>query len=199
VLVAGIYLAIALALCVLAACAVLGIIHLHMSGSAGVERDGLNRGWRAPSWSLPDPTGRNVVSPPLRPFQLVVFSDHSLKSFPSVVEGLRDLCHEPELEIVLLTRAQSDPTNGLVRLLRLDDIPVVAGSPSLYARYNVRVMPWVMFVDSSGIVRASSLVNHARQLTNLWRLARAPITYLPQQEGSRSFWRLRRSFGGVHT
>src|SRR5204863_9872384 len=42
-------------------------------------------------------------------------------------------------------------------------------------RYNVRVMPWVMFTDSSGMVRASSLVTHAWQIEKLRRLAGVPL------------------------
>lgn len=104
-LVAGAFLGLALVLCVLAALGILGVVHFRMSGSAGVERDGLDRGDRAPRWSLHDSVGELVVSPPLKPFQLIAFTDHSLKSFPSLAEGLRDLQRSAEqLEIVVLLR-----------------------------------------------------------------------------------------------
>jgi hypothetical protein len=57
----------------------------------------------------------------------------------------------------------------------LDDISVLTGSPTLYAAYNVRVMPFAIFVDSAGRVRASSLVNEAWQVTKLLQLADLPL------------------------
>ena len=52
---------------------------------------------------------------------------------------------------------------------------MIAGSPSLYGRYNVRVTPFLIFVDPDGRVRGSSLVNHRWQLMKLWQLARVPL------------------------
>jgi hypothetical protein len=53
-------------------------------------------------------------------------------------------------------------------------LPVLAGSPGLYEKYNVRVMPFVIFVDSDGLVRGSSLVNHDWQLVKLRQVAAIP-------------------------
>jgi hypothetical protein len=36
-------------------------------------------------------------------------------------------------------------------------------------------MPWMMFIDPSGTVRASSLVTAAWQIERLWRLARVSL------------------------
>ena len=114
-------------------------------------------------------------SPPSRPLQLVIFGDHSLRSFPSVVDGVRALLADPadpdRPEIVILTRGPAEHSAPALRQLGLDGIPVVTGSPRLYGRYNVRVMPFAIFVDSAGLVRASSLVNHDWQLAKLRRLA----------------------------
>ncbi len=109
--------------------------------------------------------------------QLIVFADHSLKSFPSVVAGLRALRDRvaAELEIVILTRSGSDDAAAAVGQLGLADLPVVAGSPARYGDYNVRVMPFAIFVGSDGIVRASSLVNHDWQVTKLWQVAQIPV------------------------
>ena len=63
----------------------------------------------------------------------------------------------------------------MLRSIGLDGISVVTGSPSLYAAYNVRVTPFAIFVDSAGRVRASSLVNHAWQVTKLLQLADLPL------------------------
>ena len=162
-------------LCIAAVLGMLGIAHVRLSGSEAIERDGLAAGMRAPNWSLPDEAGRVHVSPPPA-LQLVVFADHSLKSFPSVVDGLRDvLASDPALEIVLLLRQPNSIAGPLLREMGLGRIAVLTGSAALYARYNVRVGPFLIFVDAEGRVRASSLVNHAWQVAKLRQIAGLPV------------------------
>ena len=176
------FVAVAVLLCALACLAILRITDVWLSGSGGIERHGLHRGVRAPRWSLADSSGKPVDSPSHTPLQLIVFADHSLKSFPSVVDGLTELIRSAPrsaLEIVVLLRAENRIAEPVLRLLGISNVPVVTGSASLYARYNVRVMPWIMFVDSSGMVRASSLVTDAWQIERLWRLAGVPLTSDP--------------------
>ena len=146
----------------------------YLSGARAIADDGLPRGSTAPAWSLPDTSGRLLHSPPReRALQLIVFTDHSLKSFPAVAGGLRALAAAaPQLEIVVLPRGQGSLTKPVLGALGVGHLPVAAGPPALYGKYNVRVMPFVVFVDRAGQVRASSLVNHAWQLERLWRLAR---------------------------
>jgi hypothetical protein len=176
VIAASSFVVVAAGFCVMAVLAVFGITHVAMSGSAAVERDGLHRGLPAPTWSLADSSGRVVRSPPVKPLQLVVFTDHSLKSFPSLVDGLKQVTSESaELEAVILLRSPSQIAEPVLRALGLADIPVVTGSPSLYGRYNVRVTPFVIFVDSAGMVRASSLVNYDWQIMKLRQLAGLPL------------------------
>ena len=173
------FVGVAVLLCGLACLAILKVTDLALSGSEGIQRHGLHRGVRAPRWSLADSSGLTRNSPPVTPMQLIVFADHSLKSFPSVVDGLTDLIGttpRSELEIVVLLRGENRIAEAFLRFLGITDASVVTGSASLYARYNIRVMPWMMFVDSSGIVRASSLVTDAWQIETLWRLARVPLT-----------------------
>jgi hypothetical protein len=155
----------------------LGIGQLALSGADAIERDGLPRGERAPAWQRPDTSGRQQVSPPTgSPLQLIMFADHSLKSFPSVVAGLRALRDQDQApEIVLLTRGPAESAADLLPQVGLAGIPVVAGSPALYAAYNVRVMPFAIFVDSDGLVRASSLVNHDWQVAKLSQVAAIPL------------------------
>lgn len=176
---ASVFVAAGVLLCGLACVAILRVTDLELSGSSGIERHGLHRGVRAPRWSLADSSGRELTSPPDKPLQLIIFADHSLKSFPSVVDGLTELVRtapSSALEIVVLLRGENRIAEPVLRLLGITEVPVVTGSASLYARYNVRVMPWIMFVDSSGMVRASSLVTHAWQIEKLWRLAGVPLT-----------------------
>jgi hypothetical protein len=182
---AGIFVALAAVLCAAAALAVLGSAQVYLSGSAAIEHDGLARGRPAPRWSLPDTGGVIRQSPPAAPLQLVIFADHALKSFPSVLDGLRELRDsDGGLEIVVLLRRPSDLTAPLLAMLGLD-VPVVAGSPGLYARYNVRVGPFAMFVDASGQVRASSLVNYDWQIAKLRQVADLPL----EQAGTARRWR----------
>ncbi len=171
------FVALAGALCVAAVLAVLGTAHVYLSGPEAIERDGLARGRQAPHWSLADSAGVVYRSPPARPLQLVIFADHSLKSFPSVVDGLRELIarRDPGLEIVVLLRQRNDLAEPLLRMIGLDGVPVLTGTPSLYAAYNVRVGPFAIFVDADGQVRASSLVNHDWQLAKLHQVAGLPV------------------------
>ncbi len=59
-----------------------------------------------------------------------MFADHSLKSFPSVIDGLRELAGAADLEIVILTRG---PAGQAAELLGQLGLAVVTGSPALYA------------------------------------------------------------------
>ena len=182
------FVAVALVLCMAAVLALFGVTHVSMSGAEAVERDGLAPGMPAPVWSLVDSTGKVVRSPPRTPLQLIMFTDHSLKAFPSVVDGLREVMAQERLEIVMLTRRHNELAEPVLRLLGLDGISVLTGSPSLYAAYNVRVTPFAIFVDSAGRVRASSLVNEAWQVTKLLQLADLPLG--PEDLAPRGrFWR----------
>jgi hypothetical protein len=175
ILLAGSFVVVALVFCLATILAVFGVTHVSMSGSEAIERDGLAPGIPAPSWSLADSAGNIVCSPPRTPLQLIMFTDHSLKAFPSVVDGLREVMAQERLEIVVLTRRRNELAEPVLRSIGLDDISVLTGSPSLYAAYNVRVMPFAIFVDSAGRVRASSLVNDAWQVTKLLQLADLPL------------------------
>ena len=171
------FIGIALILIAAAVLGLLGIGQLALSGADAIERDGLPRGQRAPTWKLADTSGGARVSPPAGPLQLIMFADHSLKSFPSVVAGLRALRDRADAsspEIVILTRGAGESAAELLGQLGLGGIPVVTGSPALYAAYNVRVMPFAIFVDSAGLVRASSLVNHDWQVAKLSQVAAIP-------------------------
>jgi hypothetical protein len=170
------FVVVAAIVCAAAVLAILGTAQVYLSGPAALEHDGLARGQRAPAWSLPDSSGVMHSSPPARPLQLVIFADHSLKSFPSVLDGLRELiARDGELETVVLLRRRNGVAEPLLRMLGLDGVPVLTGTPALYADYNVRVGPFAIFVDSGGRVRASSLVNHDWQIAKLRQLAGIPL------------------------
>jgi hypothetical protein len=173
---AGVFVVLAVILCAAAVFAVFGITHIYLSGAEAIENDGLAPGTAAPAWSLEDSAGRLHRSPPGKPLQLIMFTDHSLKSFPSVVDGLHEvMAQAARLEIVVLLRARNEIAGPVLRTLGLGEIPVLTGSPALHGRYNVRVMPFAILVDSAGRVRASSLVNHSWQITKLLQIADLPF------------------------
>ena len=183
------FVVLAAVLCGAAALAVLATAQVHLSGPEAIARDGLARGQQAPRWSLPDSAGALRRSPPAGPLQLVIFADHSLKSFPSVLDGLRDLvARDAQLETVVLLRRRNDLAGPLLQMLGLDGVAVLTGSAALYAKYNVRVGPFAIFVDSAGLVRASSLVNHDWQIAKLRQLAGIPVEPPPRAAP----WRPRR-------
>jgi hypothetical protein len=168
------FIVVAVFLCVAAVFGLLGAGQIALSGADAIERDGLARGQEAPRWSLADSAGHVTTSPSLCPLQLIVFADHSLKSFPSVAAGLRHLAERGEVEIVILTRGEREGADALIAQLGLGGVAMVAGSAALYGAYNVRVMPFAIFVDSDGLVRASSLVNHDWQIVKLAQVAAIP-------------------------
>ncbi len=172
------FIVIALILCVTVVFGMLGVGQIALSGPEAIERDGLARGQPGPAWVLADADEVVARSPPAGSLQLVLFADHCLTAFPSVVAGVRDLRAADEVEIVILTRGPAPSSLPQLRQLGLDGIPVVTAGPAIYARYNVRVMPFAMFVDSAGLVRASSLVNHDWQLAKLRQIAAIPIEAL---------------------
>jgi hypothetical protein len=185
------YIGITVILCTAVVLGWLGIGQIALSGSDAIERDGLARGQRAPSWSLVDAAGTERQSPPTASLQLVMFADHSLKSFPSVIAGLRalrDLGSAADLDIVIITRGPAAGAAGVLSELGLTDLPVAAGSARLYASYNVRVMPYAIFVGSDGLVRGSSLVNFDWQLAKLRQIANLAIE--PDEAGRRPLFKL---------
>lgn len=169
------FVVVAAILCAAAVLAILGTGQLGLAGSDALERDGLARGQRAPAWTLPGQDGRPRRSPPANGLQFIVFADHSLKSFPSVVAGLSALAADNEIEIVVLTRGAAGHASGVISALGLSSAAVLEGSTALYATYNVRVMPFAVVVDQAARVRASSLVNHDWQVAKLAQVAAIPI------------------------
>jgi len=176
VIAAVVFIGCAMLVCAAAMLALIGVAHLRLSAPDAIERDGMATGTRAPAWRLPDAAGTVRHSPPAGPLQLLVFADHAIKSFPEVIDGLRDLLDgDHELEIILLLRRPNAIVEPLLAELGLARITVLTGSPALWADYNVRVGPFLIFVDSAGLVRGSSLVNYSWQVAKLRQLAGLPI------------------------
>ncbi len=162
------------------ALAVFCLVRVRRARAAAPARPGLAAGDRAPSWSLAGEDGTVHTSPPALPLQLVVLADHSLRSFPSVADGLRDLAIDgTPTEVVLLLREASPAVRSVLAEFGLYAITILQGSPELYAAYNVTTGPHLIFVDPAGRVRASGLVNHSWQVSRLRTLAGRPVPAPP--------------------
>jgi hypothetical protein len=152
-----------LGLCTLA---FLGIGIVRLDSRLGVLRDGLAIGARAPLSAL-----ESIAAPQeTERWLLLLFADHSLREFPSVVDGIRELANEPALEIVMLSRPDPAIVQFFVDAM---DIPVrvVHVDDRVYQEFNVRVMPFVQLVDPNRIVREGGLVNRSTTLVQMWRVA----------------------------
>jgi hypothetical protein len=165
------FVVVAVAIILLAIAASLGITHIYLRSSEAIQNDGLPRGMGAPLWTLKDSRGDSYSSPSRSGLQLILFTDQSLKSFPAVVEGIQRLTAEGDVQIVVLLRRHSERAEPTIRAAGLIDVPIITGSERLYGKYNVRVMPFAIFVGPEGLVRACSLVNHAWQITTLRSIA----------------------------
>jgi hypothetical protein len=162
------------ALLVAAVLALVSVGRFALGGSAGLLGDGLGPGSRAPRWSGTDQRGRRWSVPSGERWQLLLFADHSLGAFPELLPALDGPGDDPDdPEIVVLARAAT-AGKAVAAMPRLGlELPVVGVPERLYGRYNVRVMPWAMFVDPTGIVWGSSLVNRSWKVEKLGVIARA--------------------------
>ena len=88
------------------------------------------------------------------------FADHSLREFPDVVDGMRMLDDHHDDDVIVVAREYARDVVGALPGLGLT-CPIVVVPESLYHRYNVRVMPFLVIVDPDGKVQAS---------TRYWRI-----------------------------
>jgi hypothetical protein len=159
--------------------AVVGLGFVEHESTVGILRDGIPRGQTVPPSTLPDTAGTQRRVPSEGSWQLLVFGDHSLKEFPGLVDGLRSLISaEPDLEVLLLPRGGEAVTAMTLEITRIFElhVAVVPTSQRFYQECNVRVMPFVMFVDSFGVSRAQGMVNDPSSLFALWTAATLPLS-----------------------
>lgn len=159
---------------VLGALAVVAIGNLRLNSSAGIVNDGLDPGVRAPTWHAVDITGNTRTSPNRSCWQLLLFADHCLKDFPDTVAGIRALeaAQSESLEILILIRRQPDLARAVMDSLEIGS-SIVPVTDQTYQQYNVRVMPFAVFVDNTGTIRNSGLVSTRGTLESMRALAKA--------------------------
>lgn len=142
---------------------------VRLESSIGLRRDGLPYGKTAPGWSLPDVEGRLRVTPAGDHWQLLIFADHSLASFPDLVAEINELfATNQELEVIVLSHDDQELCEATVRVLDLR-VPLVRVNQAFYERYRVRVMPFAFILDPLGKVQWVGLAN-AYHLPYTWRL-----------------------------
>ncbi|MGH2531637.1 MAG: TlpA family protein disulfide reductase [Thermomicrobiales bacterium] len=166
------FLTVALALIALTLLLILRIGFGRLESAIGIERDGPKRGIAAPEWRRPDFSGTEQGSPSGSRWQILLFADHSLASFPDLVAGSNRMHADiPDFEVVVLTRKTANLNAATARELGIE-APIVPVDQTFYDRFNVRVMPYGVLLDPQGIVRWASVASHEAPLRRELRLAR---------------------------
>jgi methylamine dehydrogenase accessory protein MauD len=138
----------------------LGIMYL---GSAeGVSRDGLERGTRAPDFSLTDQYGELQRLNNYRGRAvLLLFGSPHCSPCRILLPQLHDWARaHPDVAVLWLNAASPEESLKFVSDTGAT-IPVAPYAPeeNLMDRYRVRVTPFMFFVDENGIIRTKGLVN----------------------------------------
>lgn len=140
-----------------------------LEGPIGLHRDGYPHGRSSPAWRHADISGRERNVPSGERWQLLLFADHSLAMFPSVIKAMRLLTSNvPELQVLVLCTRQPELTAAVLQDEGLV-VSVVAVDQAFYRRHRVRVMPFATVLDPEGVVRANGLANSGDALLTIWR------------------------------
>lgn len=152
-----------LALLLLWRVALLGV--QHRSGRHG---DGLKAGKAAPRWQRTDHWGMSQSVPSLSgAWQVLVFSDHSIREFPELAGALAEISNSAvDLDVLLISRIAGDVTARAARSVGLE-APIIVVDDRFYKTYNVWVMPHILLLDSEGIVLASGNVGSSTTLRSM--------------------------------
>lgn len=140
-----------------------------LSTAAGVSRDGLKEGRRAPVITGLDHRGREIKLPSgSGRHLLIVFASDDCqpcaKLFPHLNKFNRAM--RRDLDVVVLTDADLERNRALAEANDLD-FPVV-GSLEARQQYAVRVTPFATLVSPQGLIVGKGLVNDLGHLRSLW-------------------------------
>jgi hypothetical protein len=166
----AIFTVLALALLLLGVIGLLRIGALRLESNLGRLRDGLRVGKEAPRWRLRDLSGLYQQVPAGHLWQLLLFADYSLLEFPEVPPAVRALCRDNGIEGMLVCKSNLEVTSKVAEILEFG-LPIVSVDDDFYWTHNVRVMPFVFFIDPDGIVRGSGIVNDEETLRGIWEFA----------------------------
>jgi hypothetical protein len=157
-----------------------------LESAIGIARDGPRRGGAAPKWHALDDRGQERNVPNRSRWQLLVFADHCLQSFPDLITAMNRFQAEPvAFEVIVVARGSAHLVRTAAGTLG-NAVPIVSVDQAFYDRHNVRVMPYAVLVDDQGIVRWTGIANHEGQLRHALRMARgdnAAIHPLPGSQG----------------
>lgn len=143
-----------------------------LESEIGIQRDGPPVGKTIPRFVLPDRRGSDRVIPGRdEQWQLLVFADHSLESFPEVVFAMNHLAARESVDVLMLNRPSSILSNGTIEDLDIL-VPVVDVSQRLCDRYAVRVVPFGILVDPMGVTRWKGIVGHVGVMLRILRVAK---------------------------
>lgn len=121
----------------------------------------------APRIVLRDSTGRLRPIPDEARTKFLVYTDHSLQSFPDVARTLREIvASTAELELLLMTRGDPRLTERVAAAFGIN-APLVHLDNRSCALYRLRIMPFGMIIGADGIVRARGLVNDPASVRRL--------------------------------
>lgn len=165
-------LAFAIILVGLAGLAVVALGVGRLEGPTGILRDGLPHGALAPVWSHVDSKGAFHFCPRRTGWQVILFGEHSLASFPSAVKAFARLDEDTSLECLVATRGDPQLVRTVFRSVANREVVVIKVSKSFYDAHRVRVLPFMFAIDDLGRVRAMGLANSDDQVFRIWRHAR---------------------------
>jgi methylamine dehydrogenase accessory protein MauD len=148
----------------------LGIMYL---GTAeGVSRDGLDRGTRAPDFSLTDQYGavQRLGDYKGKPLALIFGSPNCGPCRNLIPELLDWARRHPDVAVLWLNSATPADSERFVQEMGAT-LPVAPYSTddNLLNKYKVRVTPFMFMLDEGGVIRAKGLVNNKGGLDLYYR------------------------------
>ena len=161
---------------VLIALLLLLILRLGLAGldtASAIGRDGLRIGSCSPEWRL---RSGEVLQRGNDRWQLLIFSDHSLVSFPELVGVMNRLWRlfSDPLDVLVLSRDSPQILHAVKEGLNLE-VDIAPVDQTVYDRFRVRVMPFAYVVDTAGSVRWRGLVNTEDHVLDRLRYAGFPF------------------------
>jgi hypothetical protein len=148
--------------------ALLHVGSMRLESPIGRQRDGLRRGRSAPTLELNTTLGHRAV--PSGGWQVLVFCHHALAEFPDLIEGLREMGQGGfDADVIILSRA--DPQRHDLAGLTGHSIAIAHVAATVYARFNVHVVPFISILDPYGRVQVSGVINRRSTLLRMWKEA----------------------------
>lgn len=140
-----------------------------LSSREAIERDGLGAGTRAPDFTVVGAADHRVQLSQFEGSWLVL-----LFAFPTcticreLLPSLAGLSRDLGRKVKILLLLKGDLSEA--RLFEGEELPpvqVFAAGQDVFARYRVRVSPFVHVVDPEGVIRAKGLVNRREGIEHL--------------------------------